>query len=43
MIEQPVTAGDADVMAENPRIAAVIKEQIWKLPGVISRDLPEAK
>ena len=43
MIEPPANTGDGDAMTENSRIAAVVKGQLSKFSGIISRDLPKPK
>jgi len=43
MIEQPANTGDGDAMTENSRIVAVVKGQLSKFSGIISRDLPKPK
>ena len=43
MIEPPANTGDGDAMSENSRIAAVVKGQLSKFSGIISRDLPKPK
>jgi hypothetical protein len=41
MIKRPTKIGGTDDMTENSRIAAVVKGQISKFSGIISRDLPK--
>jgi hypothetical protein len=43
MIEVPAMTGDGNAMTENSRTASVIKGQISKFSGIISRDLPKPK
>jgi len=43
MIEQPANAGDGDAMTGNSRIIAVVKGQLSKFSGIISRNLPKPK
>jgi hypothetical protein len=43
MVEQLANTGDGDAMTENSRIVAVVKGQLSKFSGIISRDLPKAK
>ena len=43
MVEQVVNTGDGDAMTENSRIAAVVKGQLSKFSGIISKGLPKAK
>lgn len=43
MVEEPAITGDGDAMTKNSRIGAVIKGQISKFSGIISRDLPKPK
>jgi hypothetical protein len=43
MIEPPANTGDGDAMTENSRIAAVVKGQLSKFSGIISRELPKPK
>jgi hypothetical protein len=41
MGEQPVNTGNGDAMTENSRSVAVIKGQLSKFSGIISKDLPK--
>jgi hypothetical protein len=43
MVEMVVNTGDGDAMTENSRIVAVIKGQLSKFSGIISKDLPKPK
>jgi len=43
MVQHSGITGDRDAMTENSRTAAVIKGQISKFSGIISRELPKPK
>jgi hypothetical protein len=43
MVEQRANTGDGDAMTENSRIVAVVKGQLSKFSGIISKGLPKAK
>jgi hypothetical protein len=43
MVEMVVNTGDGDAMTEDSRIVAVIKGQLSKFSGIISKELPKPK
>jgi hypothetical protein len=43
MEETPANAGDGDAMTQDSRIVAVIKGQLSKFSGIISKELPKPK
>jgi hypothetical protein len=43
MVEQRANTGDGDAMTENSRIANVVKGQLSKFSGIISKGLPKSK
>jgi hypothetical protein len=43
MVELPANTGDGGAMTENSRIVAIVKGQLSKFSGIISRDLPKPK
>jgi hypothetical protein len=43
MVEQHANTGDGDAMTENSRIVEVVKGQLSKFSGIISKGLPKSK
>lgn len=43
MVERGVDTGDGDAMTENSRVIAVMKGQLSKFSGIISKGLPKSK